>query len=201
MKTAKLFIAAASFLIFACSGDGGTAADSGIHDGGTAADSGGGTIRGDTGIISGGTWLDPATGLTWQNMPDEVELLQQEAIDHCDDLILAGHGNWRLPTIGELRSLLKGCPGAETGATCGIQDDCLLLSCTNTSCDGCAEDDGPDSGCYWIDALDGICGSFWSSSSVEDDGTYAWYIHFNYGGLGYSDKGDINRVRCVASAS
>lgn len=202
MKTAMLLFATAAFLVVACSGGDSTGNDSGMTDTGAVDTNPVDTGSTDMGNAGNGTWTDPATGLTWQSPPDEtVELLQQEAIDYCDALTLAGHGNWRLPTIGELRSLLKGCPDSETGGACGIQDDCLVLSCANAACDVCAEDAGPDGGCYRIEALDGICSSFWSASVVEDNQIFAWYIHFNFGGIGYSDKGDVNGVRCVSPAS
>ncbi len=59
-----------------------------------------------------GTVSDLVTGLTWQKTP-EMERLPtfREAVAGAAKLRLAGHGDWRLPTVKELYSLMdfNGC--------------------------------------------------------------------------------------------
>jgi hypothetical protein len=52
-----------------------------------------------------GVWTDPATGLTWAKKDNGDNLLWQQAADYCRNLQLAGHTDWRLPTIDELQSI------------------------------------------------------------------------------------------------
>lgn len=52
-----------------------------------------------------GTLTDEITGLVWQQQPTEEMFNWDSAAEYCDGLSLAGHGDWRLPTIRELRSL------------------------------------------------------------------------------------------------
>jgi hypothetical protein len=55
--------------------------------------------------VSGGTVLDAATGLTWQQAVDETGRTWVEAKAHCAALDFAG-GGWRLPSMKELQSLV-----------------------------------------------------------------------------------------------
>ena len=53
-----------------------------------------------------GTILD--TNLLWQqSSSSDKALTWQEAIEYCKSLTLAGHNDWRLPTIEELESLIN----------------------------------------------------------------------------------------------
>ncbi len=52
-----------------------------------------------------GTVTDEVTELVWQAVVSKNPLTWQEAVNYCDTLELAGHSDWRLPTIRELRSL------------------------------------------------------------------------------------------------
>ncbi len=49
-----------------------------------------------------GTITDNDTGLMWQQQDDGIERTWQDAITYCDALTLAGHDDWRLPTVEEL---------------------------------------------------------------------------------------------------
>ncbi|NLH48441.1 MAG: DUF1566 domain-containing protein, partial [Myxococcales bacterium] len=66
-----------------------------------------------------GTWIDYDTGLMWQKeIVDNCYGLYYTwdlAIGYCDSLELAGFSDWRLPTISELRSLVRGCEVTMTG--------------------------------------------------------------------------------------
>lgn len=51
-----------------------------------------------------GTVTDGLTGLVWAKAPAD-DMAWQDALKYCEDLRLAGHEDWRLPTVEELRSL------------------------------------------------------------------------------------------------
>jgi len=49
----------------------------------------------------------------WQRCDDGTEYNYDESISYCNDLVLGGHSDWRLPTAAELMSLVvctNGCP-------------------------------------------------------------------------------------------
>ena len=128
-----------------------------------------------------GTWRDPSSGLTWQVEPTGGRIRGSRAKSHCSGLSLAG-GGWRLPTIGELRSLVRGCAATEVGGSCNVEEgDCLARGCRDSSCNGCSRNAGPADGCYWPAAMLGTCGWYWSSSPVADNGALAWDVFFHYG--------------------
>ena len=147
-----------------------------------------------------GTWGDPKSGLTWQVAPTGGTMKWSGAKSHCAGLDLGGHTDWRLPTIGELRSLIRGCSKTEAGGSCNIKDGgCLKWSCRDGSCNGCSNKGGPaDGGMYWPDEMQGDCCWYWSSSPVEDYVGPAWRVGFGGGGVydGY-DVYSGRRARCV----
>ena len=52
------------------------------------------------------SWIqDPSTGLNWENISSGKKLTWAGAISYCKNFILGGGPYWRLPNIGELRSL------------------------------------------------------------------------------------------------
>ena len=58
-----------------------------------------------------GTLTDDATGLVWQREAPAEPMTWEEALDYCARLNLAGHGDWRLPNVKELRSLCDDTAG------------------------------------------------------------------------------------------
>ena len=127
-------------------------------------------------------WTDPTSGLSWQVKPPSDYKKWDEAKSYCDSLSLERHSDWRLPTIGELRTLIRGCPATEFGGSCNIEKgDCLAKSCMDNSCTGCSIFFGPAlefGGMYWPDEVEGDYCTNWSSSPVEDDGG-VWWINFS----------------------
>ncbi|MFH1436120.1 MAG: DUF1566 domain-containing protein [Pseudomonadota bacterium] len=151
-----------------------------------------------------GCWRDPTTGYLWQDPPMTDGLAWDAAISYCAGLSLAGHDEWKLPTISELRTLIRGCAATEDGGPCGATDACLESACSH-DCDECEDGGGPGArGCYWDKALEGYCGPawwYWSSSTYETEGTFipgfAWIVDFgNAEVLGGGKDGDMP-VRCV----
>ncbi|MCK5681664.1 DUF1566 domain-containing protein, partial [bacterium] len=56
-------------------------------------------------IFSDGAVSDPNTGLIWQQA-EAGEMTWEEALSYCENLELAGYGDWRLPDRHELQSLV-----------------------------------------------------------------------------------------------
>jgi hypothetical protein len=57
-------------------------------------------------------WIDPATGLLWTKKHNPGSVKWQKAVSHCQQLELAAHHDWRLPTIDELQGIYIGPGGA-----------------------------------------------------------------------------------------
>ena len=149
---------------------------------------------------TGDTWTDPISGLTWQVTPTGGTMEWSDAKAHCAGLSLDG-GGWRLPNIGELRSLIRGCPATQDGGSCRVEEgDCLSWSCWGDSCDGCSGWDGPADGCYWPDEMQGTCSWYWSSSPVGDTPDFRWRVDFNDGDVNSGGVTNGRRVRCVRDA-
>jgi len=162
-----------------------------------------GDCGGDTAGNDGndGTWTDPSSALTWEVDPTEWEYGKKSwsfAKQRCSALSLDG-GGWHLPTIGELRTLIRDCPATQAGGSCNVEEgDCLASSCPDASCDGCSPNGGPSPyGYYWPDEVEGNSGSYWSSSPVEDEDGWAWIVRFQYGSVDLRDDGNPFYVRCV----
>jgi len=148
---------------------------------------------------SGGSWEDPGTGLEWQDGPSCDAMSCGDAVTYCDALDIGGRTDWRLPGIGELRSLVLGCAAIETGGACGVTEGCMDISCWDLVCYGCGEHGGPGaSGCYWDPELGGECATYWSSPTWNAGMFDAcWYISFDGSYLNYVDAGNEFFARCV----
>ena len=149
----------------------------------------------DDDAIGGDVWMDSSSGLMWQVSPTGGKMNWSLAKTHCQELRLGEHNDWRLPTISELRSLVRGCDDTETGGDCDVTDSCL--DCYNSPCGGCSNGGGPASGCYWPSQMEGDCSAYWSSSENRGDDDGAWYIYFGYGNVYNSNIGGDKAVRCV----
>lgn len=171
--------------------------------GGSSSSGGGGKSAGDDDAsgdddsASGDTWTDSSSGLTWQVTPPTDYMVWADAKTYCQNL--AG-GGWRLPTISELRTLIRGCPATQTGGACGVTDSCLnYSSCWSDPCQGCSAGAGPDNGNYGPSQLAGDGDWYWSSSAVAGYVvvSYAWGVDFYDGFVGGPDTYGGNHVRCV----
>jgi len=153
----------------------------------------------DPGSPPGGTWTDPFSGLVWQDPPNTGTLKLQAASDYCDALTLANLDDWRLPSVSELRSLIRGCPATVTGGACGVLDSCLQESCNSTdACASCTAGQGPGaSHCYWDSVLAGTCGALWSSSADETNTGRDWIVDFSLGSFDVDGGQNLHLVRCV----
>jgi len=147
----------------------------------------------------GDMWTDPSSGLTWQVTPTAGYRQWDNAKAYCDNLSFGGYSDWRLPTITELRSLIRGCDDTMTDGSCGVTDDCLASSCLNDSCKGCTQWNGPGrGGAYWPPELWGeVLDCYWSSSAVSGGG-YVWIVSFDFGSVRTFPLGNyVHSARCV----
>ena len=149
------------------------------------------------------TWTDSSTSLMWQNEGD-IELCWEEARCYCEKLCWGGYSDWRMPTISELRSLIRGCPDTEMGGSCGVTDECYSVQCSSdyptNPCDGCEDRKGPGfEGKYWPEELVGNGWRYWTSSPVKTklDEYDVWFIHFNFGYVKNRERYSFEHVRCV----
>jgi hypothetical protein len=131
-------------------------------------------------------WKDEKSGLTWQVTPTGGTMEWFDAKSHCTGLSLNG-GGWHLPTIVELRSLIRGCTARTAGPSCNDKE-------------------GPADGCYWPAEMQGTCGYYWSSSPHNSDvdtsspnnhDEAAWYVSFDGGDFTYGEAYAPGHVRCV----
>ena len=124
--------------------------------------------------------------LNWSDKSDDV-YSWKEAGEYCKKI------GGRLPTISELRSIIKECPPTQTGGECKVADQCLIYNdCRDAKCIGCIlATDGKYSQL-------GDIGWFWSSSTPSEDSFGVWTVRFDYGLVAYSRKNfDKRHVRCV----
>ena len=123
-------------------------------------------------------------------------MTQTNALNYCNNLFLYGFNDWHLPTIDELRTLIKNCPGTETNGACAISEKNGKLSGNDYS-DNCSCEHMNNNGGYYSKIGDDDTISPWSSSIRSDDTERAWYVGFFAGKINNSAKSVLSDVRCV----
>ncbi|MCP4701023.1 MAG: DUF1566 domain-containing protein [Gammaproteobacteria bacterium] len=102
-----------------------------------------------------GTVSDIATGLTWQQGNGEDQKNRQDAATYCDGLELGGAGDWRLPDIYELKSIvdyLRGGPAINTDV---FPDTHFSSYWSDTRLNTEGSDDSSASSFWSVEFLDG----------------------------------------------
>jgi len=149
-------------------------------------------------------FYDPANGLMWYKLRTDP-MRQDDADAYCRDLHIGDMEGWRLPTLSELRTIVKGCSYTEDGGLCPARDGCLMRECRDENC-ACGEGNGPgEDKLYWEkDAWEYIPGHsqgyYWSSSKVQDapGGTAIWMLSFVTGAIDPGDPTMGGHIRCVS---
>lgn len=116
------------------------------------------------------------------------------AIDYCNNLSENGHDDWRLPTITELRTVIKNCDGSQAGGSCKLQGDSLSRDWWNDTCHCSYQKNNKG---YYSKLGDNDKVSLWSSSIRSDRTSNAWNVNFASAYIDDSRKGSKNYVRCV----
>ena len=113
------------------------------------------------------------------------------AVSWCENLTYGGFSDWRLPTISELRRLVKNCPDTVSDGLCSVSNGCLASSCENSYCSGCYS--GEEYSVF------GDTDILWSSSKISDDTIPRPYV-IDFSHAKITDDGQYNRshsFRCV----
>jgi len=135
-------------------------------------------------IKTNGTVTDKDTGLMWKRCSEGLSgedcatgsptpYKWQQALQHAqavNSVGFAGHKDWRLPNIQELRTLVE-----EQCDFPVINLDVFPISFTSKT------------------------SGYWSSSPVADSSYGAWVVSFSYGFDGWYDKRNYHSVRLVRS--
>lgn len=144
------------------------------------------------------SWYDSTSELTWQNSKFSAALSLSSASSYCSSLTFDGYSDWRLPTISELRSLIRGCSNAETEGSCKVTDYCSSWETCTASCFSCTSGNGPSGdNNYWDSNLDGGETSLLSATPVPGYSGYNWYIDFTTAEISYSFDTAATNFRCV----
>jgi hypothetical protein len=113
------------------------------------------------------TVTDTVTGLMWQKAVAPGTFTQAQAVAFCPTLTLAGHNDWRLPSLVELVSLVD-----------------YGQSLPNPTIDPTSFPSTPAT-------------RFWSSSPVAGSPSAAWAVYFFYGSVNTYVVSFMTNVRCV----
>jgi len=115
-----------------------------------------------------------------------------DAEKYCEELVENGYHDYRLPTISELRSLVKNCEPSGITGECKVTDECLDTICFDENCGGCKKTDGTD-----FSAM-GDAGVLWSSSVVTGFENEVWALDFDDAGFKKLNKEeDTAFIRCA----
>ena len=151
--------------------------------------------------LGNGVIKDQRTGLFWEKKSDDGSIHDWEKIytwstgnnsfnGTAATVFLAtlntapcfgGFCDWRLPTRFELETILD--LGNLNPAVPAVFNTNCTAGCTVTTC-SCTRSS-----------------YYWSSSTYRANPTYAWFVYFDNGYVGYYDKTDFRFVRAVRSGS
>ncbi len=155
---------------------------------------------------------DSESRLSWsKKSAAEMKLIDTDASGneifpaqaYCEDLNASNYGgftDWRLPTISELRTLIQNCPTTQMPPVEGV-DSCAVSSDESNLCLSSSSCDSSACACSYDE--EGGYSKFgepewlWSSSLDSDSSHGAWFVGFDFGGVGANDILYDNYVRCV----
>lgn len=130
---------------------------------------------------------DPESKLYWSS---KTELFgAEEKAAYCQGIIDGYSGDWHMPTIDELRTLVKSCDKIKPDGTCPVTAE-------NNSSEGFNDDSCSCNDTSSINSKLGDGEILWSSTKSSNE-TESWYIDFSNATLSFGlDENGI--IRCAA---
>ena len=149
-------------------------------------------------------------GNMWSAVSQD-QLKWLEAVSYCKNLYELGYSDWRLPTVDELRTLIKDCPKTESGGSCGLTDECIteeesVYNCFEPQSCNCAHRYSyqGDSSYSKLGDWEALWSSIPNDCRNDED---AWFVYFGDGGIHQPTASanvacehyypPTNHVRCV----
>ena len=157
--------------------------------------------------VQGNEVIDHVTGYIWQKGQSTEKLTYEQAVSYCDNLVINDITHWSIPTIDQLRTIVRGCPNTMTGGKCPISEACAnSYTCRPSDyCDGCQEK--KDKTAYleqgiWDTTDIKISSIIYYSSTIETDGKITvWGLQISNAVLfAGNSKDNINAaayVKCI----
>lgn len=145
-----------------------------------------------------GTITDLNTGLMWEKLSDDGTIHDRDTsytwtqafdvkIAALNAASFAGYGDWRLPNVKELQSIIAYSMAAITRpAVDPVFDTGCVAACSVLTC-SCA---ASESGAF-----------FWTSTTVATDSSHAWVVYFHAGDVYDQSKDAAHFVRAVRGGS
>lgn len=128
--------------------------------------------------------------LIWSNRSAN-KMNWNSAVQYCKNLT-EGQRSWRLPTIDELRTIIRNCSKTEKDGKCKITEKCLSLDCMKEDTCYCKYKNH-----NYYSKLDSNDGWLWSSSVPSGSSYDAWGIDFVDASIEKKTMDSLNYVRCV----
>jgi len=137
-----------------------------------------------------------------------------DAVRYCKRLSIGGFNDWRLPTIDELRTLIRGNTATEADGDCPLVEGSMSAAMSDNACAPASSygglGTGTAEGCYWPPELTGSCNrpdpaskghplEYASSTRCPDAPTKSWYgvVMFENGAVTWNHINTLSDVRCV----
>jgi len=140
-------------------------------------------------------FVDTKSKLVWQRVSINRNMNWESAKKYCENMTLAGYEDWRLPSLSEIRTLIRGCPATEIGSQCRAMDSCPSWdNCRTEVCEGCKD---KSSACYWPKQIEGRCNWYYTSTPDSTKKGDAWNLDFQRALIGTTYTWRKNYVRCV----
>jgi hypothetical protein len=147
---------------------------------------------------------DPVSGYIWAAAGSST-YNHAEAVQACEQLVVAQASDFRLPTISELRTLVGDCPDLKADGICRVSDACSATSClvqADCTClnNGSKADDGCYGGAIYDEMIENnppFCDALWSATPAS--ASDFWLISFD-GVLNHREATLSVKALCIYAA-
>jgi flagellar biosynthesis GTPase FlhF len=122
-------------------------------------------------------------GLMWEKTH---AMNWNDAMEYAKNLQFGGYSDWRLPTVDELKEVVRSCGGTPAEYNDKNSSSIIDKNIANSSYRSCYKNKGFEDNCL-----------YWSCASVSGRTKYAWIVYFGFGDVGNGNKDYDYSLRCV----